>query len=181
VNSNPEPFNTAETQSITGKTLSELDSGIPRQTQDIPTVVARRFGFKIGDTHLLVHQGVFSELLVDIQVSPLPNTPEHVEGLANLRGNIVPVYSLTHLIKMEHSKSKLAFLIGPPENGAAIVINDKPILVELDDTPKQDVSGDDHPLSFCLDGYYVIGSTRWYSLDQDALFQRLSTPLLGAG
>jgi len=138
----------------------------------------RRFGFSVGQINMLVPEGLYCELLTEHQVTPLPNSPEHVIGLINLRGNIVPVYSISKFLSQPKLTPKYAYLIGAPEEGAALLINDKPSLIDLTDvSPRPDV---DHSipefLSECIGAAYSVNGRLWLSLNHEGLFSRLTLP-----
>ncbi len=86
----------------------------------------RAYGFGIGRYRLLAPVGIYCELISVFSLSPLPNTPDHFCGLVPIRGNLVPVYQLQSLLSQPSITPKLALVIGPVENSAAIIIEDKP-------------------------------------------------------
>ena len=52
------------------------------------------FGFVIGDYSFIVSAKCFCEVFVDTPIAALPNSPESLVGLSNLRGVLLPVYKI---------------------------------------------------------------------------------------
>ncbi len=97
----------------------------------------RRHGFRIGDTRLLVPEGMACEVGNDITdavaVSRMPNSPRWLIGLVNLRGNIVPVLDLTVLLNI-YATDKISrkYLFFQIENDwVGVIANGLPQLVSL--------------------------------------------------
>ncbi len=55
-------------------------------------------GFRIGTQRFLAAQDEVSEVLSPPRCTRVPGAPEWVRGLANLRGTVVPLYDLGHLL-----------------------------------------------------------------------------------
>jgi twitching motility protein PilI len=56
--------------------------------------VQNRYGFMLGNIGLLIAENTLSEVMKAFRVYPVPNTKSWLQGLTNLRGNLVPVYDL---------------------------------------------------------------------------------------
>lgn len=164
-----------------GQELNQrLASSLATQTNNDADAqeVIRRYGFRIGDHHLLVAEGLFCELLLDVTVSPLPGAPKQLLGLTNHRGNILPIYALQPLLGEATPKTHYAFLLGQSNNGAAIVIEDKPVLLNLSDA-KISHSLETLPtlLQSCVGDSFSLNGTTWHTVHQDALFRHLASPI----
>ncbi len=136
----------------------------------------RRFGFVIGGIGLLVPRSLFCEYFVDEHISPLPNAPSHVEGLINVRGNIVPVYSIYNLLERKKTHARFIYLIGTPEDGAALIVDGKPTTVDCSNHTAGYRQPENLPqlLATCIDaGYFVEGKT-WLSINHEQLFTKLA-------
>ena len=61
-----------------------------------------------------------------VDVTPVPNTPDYIEGMINLRGEIIPILNLRRKFGMERAR--------PTEETSLIVSNSKgmPIAFEVD-------------------------------------------------
>ena len=140
----------------------------------------RRFGFSIGNFNFLVKEGLYCELLIDINISPLPNSPRHLRGLANLRGNIIPVYSIHELLGIKKPQTTYTFLIGAPNDGAALQVDRKPILVDLTDIkqkpPEENYTSKNY-IDSSVDATFSIDKYLWHSLDHENLFSKLAMPI----
>ncbi len=142
----------------------------------------KRYGFCIQGIHLLAPQNVYCELIPNFHPSPLPNAPDYVLGLINLRGNLLPVYQLGKRDKHATSAStaevrhkKYALLIGQVSKSAALVIDDKPQAITLSDESTSSTT-DNLPewLSSSINGSFIIDGTTWHDLDAKALFRHLA-------
>lgn len=124
----------------------------------------------------MVPHGLFCELLVDINITPLPNSPSHLVGLSNHRGNIIPIYTLAPLLGLPAMKQKYVYLLGQPEDGAALLINDKPSLINLIDAEKIENYDDNLPsmLEGCVEESQTTQGKTWHSLDHKSLFRKLA-------
>lgn len=138
----------------------------------------RRFGFRIGQFHFLVAEGLYCQLLVEPKITPLPNAPAHFVGLTNIHGNIVPCYSLSQFIGQAREPSRYAYLIGPAQSGAALLIEDIPGLInlqgddELQALPRNLPSPIENSVEFAL----TSGGQTWLSLQHETLFGLLAEP-----
>ena len=151
------------------------DSAHP-EASNAPAI--KRYGFCIQGIHLLAPQNVYCELIPNFHPSPLPNAPEYVLGLINLRGNLLPVYQLGKQDKhatAEVRHKKYALLLGQASKSAALVIDDKPQAITLRDENISPTT-DSLPewLSSSIDGSFIIDGTTWHDLDAKALFRHLA-------
>ena len=136
----------------------------------------RRVGFSVGNIHFLLQEGTFCELLVDIAVFPLPYAPNHFCGLINLRGNIIPAYDIGTFIPGSQTNSRFALLIGKQDKGAALLVDDKPKLIDIGSTHHSAASHlhINSKLGDCFDATFVVNGINWHSLDHHKLFSILS-------
>ncbi|MDP3980625.1 MAG: chemotaxis protein CheW [Chlamydiota bacterium] len=58
--------------------------------------------FRLGDEWYGVDIAFVSEVIPTQKIAMLPLVPEHIEGIINLRGNIVPVINLRPLLSVSH-------------------------------------------------------------------------------
>ncbi len=137
----------------------------------------RRFGFSINkNLNLLVQEGIYCELIIDVNLAPLPFSPKHVAGLLNLRGNIITVYALNAFIEREQPPARYAYLIGKPSEGAALLVDEKPKIVNIATQGKQ-IPPDQYvneKLRPFIDTSYSIDNISWHSLDHSKLFLALA-------
>lgn len=99
-------------------------------------LAARCYGFTVADRHFLLDEGQAAELISQPLFTPMPNSPEHCLGLANIRGNIVPYYSIRALmqptLEQTHESHRYALLLGDVINGVLLAIDAKPVAVPRD-------------------------------------------------
>lgn len=70
----------------------EHASGLPRQETMEEDWVG--IGFRLGDLHLLVPLEEVVEILIPPEISRVPCTKPWMHGMANVRGNLLPVMNL---------------------------------------------------------------------------------------
>lgn len=99
-------------------------------------LAARCYGFTVADRNFLLDEGQAAELVSQPSFTPMPNSPEHCLGLANLRGNIVPYYTIRTLVspalEQTHESHRYALLLGDVINGVLLAIDAKPVAVPRD-------------------------------------------------
>ncbi len=84
-----------------------------------------RYGFRIGTLGLMVARQTPSEVIGQLPVFPVPNTPRWFPGLINLRGNLIPTFDLKHLLEIpEDPKHDQRLLVLDKGDAAAGVIID---------------------------------------------------------
>lgn len=74
----------------------------------------QQVGFNISNEKFGVDILIVQEIIRSAEITAVPNSPEFVEGIINLRGNIIPVIDLRkrlHLYKEEQNKAKNWVLI----------------------------------------------------------------------
>jgi chemotaxis signal transduction protein len=87
-----------------------------------------RFGFQVGNVHLLIRPESVSEVLEKGPVYPIPNTPTWLLGLMNLRGNLIPVFDLHQLLETSHEgrRKQMMLVLDKGVEAGAIVIDGLP-------------------------------------------------------
>src|SRR5690606_10634579 len=70
----------------------------PGAEQTTASKIVRHFGFKMGHYHCAVPASIFCELIANPAIAPIPNSPVILLGLCNIRGTLVPAYTLHKLI-----------------------------------------------------------------------------------
>ena len=70
-------------------------------------------GFDIADEHFGVDILIVQEIIRSATVTAVPNSPEFVEGVINLRGNIIPVVDLRKRLYLytEENEGKRAWIL----------------------------------------------------------------------
>lgn len=140
----------------------------------------RRLGFHIGNIGLLIAQHATSELTDLLPVCPVPNTAEWLQGIINLRGNLIPVFDLNLLLRIESDnplkRKQMLLILGQGEAAGAVLIDDLPIHLTLAENDKlQNLP----PLPPAIKPYatiaYELNGEVWFNFDHEGFFQSLAT------
>ena len=148
-------------------------------------LISKRYGFTSFGYHFLLQEGVSSELVAKPRYSPVPNTPNHFLGLANIRSNIVPLYSLQPYLTDENSPGYItdyALLLSMGKDSLMLHIDEKP--VALSPNNLDDSSGEvELPGSMrnTIKKKYLGGGSEWYQFDFFELGEFLSNDECGTG
>ena len=131
-------------------------------------------GFKIDNLGMLLESQMTSELLTNLSVCSLPNTNQALYGMANLRGNIIPVFNLRFLFNMSEREYKYFLVIGSGENSVAVLLDEVPIQIDVGEQEKLNAFP---PIPSVLrphvtDAYYSDGL--WVGCDLMRFFESLS-------
>ncbi|MFT5083511.1 MAG: hypothetical protein ACI9Y1_001556 [Lentisphaeria bacterium] len=157
------------------ETLADSNDTEESSASFLDTSKDRRYGFCIGGLNFLVPKGTYCELLLDIRTATLPNSPKIVAGLSNLRGNIVMVYNIHSLLNLPHPKNKFSLLIGQPKNGAILIIDAKPSLIDVTELRNENpLIPEDNFLFESIKSSYAVGSVSWLTLEPGKLFKTLT-------
>ncbi|WP_089937374.1 chemotaxis protein CheW [Candidatus Entotheonella palauensis] len=94
-----------------------------------------RFGFRIGQLRLLIQAGTLSEVITQTPIYPMPNVPSWFVGVMNLRGNLIPVFDLHHLLEAgEPGQTQTILVLDQGRDGVGIPIDGLPHAIHLGDT-----------------------------------------------
>lgn len=140
-----------------------------------------RYGFRVGGIGLLIGQDLVSEVLEQVPVYPLPNTPSWLLGLVNLRGNLVPVFDVKQFLQLEDGNVQ--------EKRRLLILDqgDKAVGMLIDGLPQTVLTG--HPLSrlpplpAALRSHvakaYAQDDLVWLEFDHQGFFQALGEQVSG--
>jgi purine-binding chemotaxis protein CheW len=56
--------------------------------------------FRIGEDSYAIPVGMLTEIIIPQKLFPVPTTPQHVLGIINLRGNIVPIVDIRPVLSL---------------------------------------------------------------------------------
>lgn len=68
----------------------------------------------------------YCEVVVESSIAPLPNSPEYLVGLCNLRGVLIPVYQWHSQFQVSLPKKKIIICIGRGEQSVGLLIDKLP-------------------------------------------------------
>lgn len=83
--------------------------------------------FKIGDEEFGVNILIVQEINRMLPITKVPNTPDFIEGVINLRGRIIPVIDLRvklGLMKLEHGKNTRIVVVELKENTIGFIVDE---------------------------------------------------------
>ncbi len=134
-----------------------------------------RYGVHVGDIGILIPENTVSEVLDRSEIFSLPNTASWVEGLINLRGNVVPVFNLHVLLGTGPvvGARQMLLIMDKGDNALGIAIDGLPAptpdSVQMDQRP---------PLPEVLNKFtasaFEHGEQVWLDVDIRGLIKSLS-------
>ncbi|MGV8933168.1 MAG: chemotaxis protein CheW [Gallionellaceae bacterium] len=134
-----------------------------------------RYGFRIGSLGLLIQSGSTSEILQKPAIWSLPGSPSWFLGLLNVRGNLVPVYELGQVLKLDArqvDEKKLVLVFDQGERAVGVIIDDFPKpLSALSSLPSLPI------LPAALNGHvskgYIKDENMWLEFDHNSFFEEM--------
>lgn len=132
-------------------------------------------GVLVGNIGLLLPRREVSELVDDLAVCQLPNTSSWFNGVASVRGNMIPVFDMHLLFDIAiESKRRRMIIVGENETAVAFWVDQMPrmIALTLDDSmtsvPPIPPLIRDHSRK-----YYLKDGQIWVDWDVQAFFTTL--------
>jgi chemotaxis signal transduction protein len=91
--------------------------------------LVERQGYRVGKLNILAKFDASSELLVMPSIYRLPGAPDGVKGLANLHGNVVPVFELARWFNVSHdlNTTQMLLVLGHGDEAVAVIIDGLPV------------------------------------------------------
>lgn len=82
--------------------MAEMDKDAAVEAVEvIPEEEIRICLFTIGDDVYALPVEMLTEIIIPQKIFPVPTTPPFVLGVINLRGNIVPIVDIRHILKLQ--------------------------------------------------------------------------------
>lgn len=156
------------------------DIALFRQEESEKAAASQRFGFMLGNVGILIPENTLSEVMRSFRVFPVPNTKEWMQGLANLRGNLIPVYDMALLLGLSDK---------PMEHNNLLVLEKGPKSVGLliDNLPKSRDISQWHPLMHTprlpagltefVTEVYAVQEIIWLCFDHRAFFEFIKSSI----
>ncbi len=135
-----------------------------------------RYGYKVSKMNFLVPEKTVSEVIQNPNIFFLPNSPAWIEGLINIRGNIIPVMNIDKLLKNLKSEKLTTVLVlnkSDKETTIAIMISDLPVSLELSDT-KTKINDYPDVLHDFIDNGFNQNNTDWIEFNPQKLFKKMA-------
>lgn len=135
--------------------------------------VIRRQGFRIGSLALLTGYDQASELTEMAEVFRIPNTSHWFSGMANLHGNLVPVFDLAAYLGIPHATGQKPMMLvwGRGDEAAAIVINGLPVRIELTDVNRLEQPAVAEALADFVSAGYEHAGEVWLEFEHQRFFE----------
>ena len=89
-------------------------------------------GVLVGNIGLLLPRREVSELVNDLAVCQLPNTSSWFNGVASMRGNMIPVFDMHLLFDIAvENKRRRMIIVGEDETAVAFWVDEMPRMIAL--------------------------------------------------
>lgn len=133
-----------------------------------------RYGFRIDMIGLLIDPAAGSEIMPMPRIAPLPGAPAGLLGLANVRGNLVPLYELRILMELGPRPAgvePLALVFGEGDNAVGVLVEGYPVaLSRLHPLSRADIPVIPPALQKLAPAGWVQDDVIWLEFDHDVFF-----------
>lgn len=138
-----------------------------------------KLGFHVGDLRFVVPFDAASELSEMVAVYRLPNVPSWFRGLANLHGNLVPVFDVAAMIgfRVEAGKDRMLLVLGHGAMAAGMLVNELPTRIRLESANPVDLPELPDALKDCVPKAYLHGDQVWLELQYQRFFEMTAARL----
>lgn len=142
-------------------------------------VLSTKLGFHVGDLRFFVPFDGASELSEMVPVFRLPNVPSWFRGLANLRGNLVPVFDVAAMIgfRGETGRDRMLLVLGHGPMAAGMVVNELPTRIRLESATEVERPELPGVLQDCVPRAYLHGEEVWLELQYQRFFETTASML----
>jgi twitching motility protein PilI len=140
-----------------------------------------RYGINIGNQSLLFDKSILCEATINTNVYPIPNIPPWLNGMINLRGNLIPVFMIDKFLMDDEKEDKgnnIVFVIGEGANAVGLLIDELPVAVEIDEENIESISPPDNApkiFSDAVTNAYEVDETVWLEIDIDTVIKNLES------
>lgn len=136
------------------------------------------YGLELNSVHLLIGNNTSSELLEDNTIFSLPFSAEWIIGVANVRGDVVPIINLEQLISGNIIEQTLnntkIIIVGKGENAIGILLNQLPKPINFSNNEKlSDFTNLPEIISKHTDHAYVREDVTWVCINFSSFIQSL--------
>jgi twitching motility protein PilI len=141
--------------------------------------LSAKLGFLVGDLRFVVSFDDASELSEMVSVYRLPNVPPWFRGLANLHGNLVPVFDVAAMIgsQTRADKDRMLLVLGHGSMAAGMLVNELPTRIRLESATAIDLPDLPDELKDCVPKAYLHGDEIWLELQYQQLFETTAARL----
>ena len=132
------------------------------------------FGFGVGIYNFMVMASCFCEVFVETTIASVPNAPESLVGLSNIRGVLIPVYQIHTELKVQLPKKSIIFVLGKGDAAVGLLIDSLPVSLSLSAYQYEIVTKQENPLlQKIVQKNYFSNSTHWLLINGHELGHKL--------
>ncbi|MDC1175576.1 chemotaxis protein CheW [Bacteriovoracaceae bacterium] len=116
-------------------------------------------GFKIGKGHYAVEVLDVQEVVKPQNVTPVPLGPDYIDGLINLRGQIVTAINIRKLFGLEENNSEdyMNIIVSSGENLYSLVVDEIMDVMDIENSRFEDTPDTiDEKISSFISGVYKL-------------------------
>lgn len=141
--------------------------------------LSAKLGFHVGNLRFVVSFDDASELSEVVTVYRLPNVPPWFRGLANLHGNLVPVFDVAAMIgsQVKADKDRMLLVLGHGAMAAGMLVNELPTRIRLEAATAIDLPELPDELKDCVPKAYLHGHEIWLELQYQRFFEMAAARL----
>ena len=166
-------------EALEGDIVAPPEDTIPAADREATTEV-ERLALRVGSLNLLCAPEAGREVILPPPVSRLPHMPAWLNGVASVRGALVPVMDLAAAFEVDRADQSRQYLLISDTGDDAIgfLVDGLPVLVHLDSGKKME-GVPPHPAM--LDGHvraaYNTDGTLWFDWDITGFLQAVARSL----
>jgi twitching motility protein PilI len=138
-------------------------AGMPEQLES--PGLWRGIGFRLGDVYLVSSISEVTEILRVPTVTPVPGTKAWLLGIANVRGNLLPLVHLRGLLEGERYKhADTARVLSIKQGGTSVGLIVDEVLGQrsfVDENKHESRTYLDSPVNMLIEHEYSSGTTNW--------------------
>lgn len=146
---------------------------------DHKQTLSAKLGFHVGDLRFVVSFDDASELSEMVSVYRLPNVPAWFRGLANLHGNLVPVFDVAAMIgsRAGTDDERMLLVLGHGATAAGMLVNELPTRIRLESATAIDLPDLPDELKDCVPRAYLDSGQVWLELQHQRFFEATAARL----
>lgn len=177
--------NSASTGSVWLKENENLIEKLEAAYKSVPENKAasqrnQLYGIKFSSLHILIDKSTPSELVEDNTVFPIPLADDWILGVANIRGDIIPIIDLEKTITGEitnyNSNSSNILIIGKGEDIFGLLLEQLPMPISVSNDEKlHDYADVPEPIREYVEYAYTHDERIWASINFPLFIQSLKT------
>ncbi len=132
-----------------------------------------RQGYRVGDLRILAKFDATSELVTMPPVYRLPGAPDGVKGLANLHGNVVPVFEIARWFNVTHNPqaTPMLLVLGYGDAAIGVVIDGLPVRKSFLPTDEVPIESGHPRLARFAHSAYRDSDGIWMEFDDRRFFE----------